>query len=100
LWWDDLACGPCERPSALVVGAFGNFGVHALRSGIELVDVPDPSFGCLVVARPLPCLVSLPCSRGSCSRSTFSHHTMDGEYDGTSDPRYCTFVSTLKLTWT
>jgi hypothetical protein len=23
--WDDLACGPCERQSALVVAAFGNF---------------------------------------------------------------------------
>jgi hypothetical protein len=25
LWWDDLACGPCELKSALAVGAFGNF---------------------------------------------------------------------------
>jgi hypothetical protein len=36
----------------------------------------DLLFGCLVVARPWPCLVSFPCSRGSCGHSTFSHHSI------------------------
>jgi hypothetical protein len=35
----------------------------------------DLLFSCLVVAR------TLPCSRGSCSHSTFSHHNTFDDYD-------------------
>jgi hypothetical protein len=48
-------------------------------------------FGCLVVARTLPYLVSLPCSRRSCSHSTFSHHSISCVY-----PVLCTLWKVVK----
>jgi hypothetical protein len=57
----------------------------------------DLLFGCLVVARTLPCLVSWPCSRGSCRHSTFSHHNTFNDYD--LNPSMDFFMTSLLVTY-